>query len=222
LGSGAFWFLKGSMVIQNILWDVDGTLFDTYPAITYAISKSLNEMGVTVALNVIDGLVRQSIERCIVTLSQRFKLDPDLLGARFAESYRRMDPAYQPPYPGVEAVCRTVHERSGVNSIVTHRSLDSTSKLLDTHMLSAYFDSIFSIEQGYPRKPDPGMVLAALEKHELDPSQTLLIGDRDLDIQAGQMAGVRTCSFGTPNLTVPAEMHVSNYSQLLELLSNRL
>jgi len=210
------------MDIQNILWDMDGTLFDTYPAITYAISKSLNEMGVTIALNVIDGLVRQSIERCIVTLSQRFKLDPDLLRARFAESYQRIDPAHQPPYPDVEAVCRTVHERGGVNSIVTHRSLDSTRMLLDSHMLSAYFDSIFSVEQGYPRKPDPGMVLAALDKHALDPSQTLLIGDRDLDIQAGHTAGVHICLFGTSNLTVPAEMHISNYSQLIELLSNRL
>lgn len=210
------------MDIQNILWGVDGTLFDTYPAITYAISKSLNEMGVAIALNVIDGLARQSIERCIVTISQRFKLDPDLLRARFTESYRRMDPAHQPPYPGVEAVCRTVHERGGVNSIVTHRGLDSTRKLLDTHILSTYIDSIFSVKQGHPRKPYPGMVLAALDKHALEPSETLLIGNRDLDIQAGHMAGVHTCLFGTSNLTVPAEMHISNYSQLLVLLSNRL
>ena len=43
-------------MIRNILWDVDGTLFDTYPAITYAISKSLNKMGLSIALNVIDGV----------------------------------------------------------------------------------------------------------------------------------------------------------------------
>ncbi|MFO7583234.1 MAG: hypothetical protein R6W69_00780 [Anaerolineales bacterium] len=48
-------------MIRHLLWDLDGTLFDTYPAITYAISKSLNELGGAMALNVIDGLARQSI-----------------------------------------------------------------------------------------------------------------------------------------------------------------
>ena len=66
-------------VIRNILWGVDGTLFDTTPAITYAISKSLNEPGHSLALNVIDGLACQSLDHCLTTLSKRFKLDPKLL-----------------------------------------------------------------------------------------------------------------------------------------------
>lgn len=207
--------------MQNILWDLDGTLFDTYPAITYAISKSLNEMGLSVALNVIDGLARQSIALCLETLSQRFKLDPDLLGDRFAESYRRIDPANQPPYPGVRDVCALVHARGGLNVIVTHRSVHSTQRLLDTHHMAAYFDDIFSVvEQGYPRKPDPAMLLAALDKYTLNPSETLVVGDRELDIQAGQAAGLRTCLFGNSGLAVPADIHVSDYQQLLELLVN--
>ena len=46
-------------MIRNIIWDVDGTLFDTYPAITFAISKSLLESGQNMAMNMIDGLVRR-------------------------------------------------------------------------------------------------------------------------------------------------------------------
>ena len=50
-----------TMNVRNILWDVDGALFDTYPAITYALSRTLNELGLSIALNVIDSLARQSI-----------------------------------------------------------------------------------------------------------------------------------------------------------------
>jgi hypothetical protein len=50
-------------------------------------------MGHSIALNVIDGLVRRSFEECVETLSRRFKLDPGLLCSRFTESYRAIHPA---------------------------------------------------------------------------------------------------------------------------------
>lgn len=205
-------------MIKNILWDVDGTLFDTYPAITYAISKSLNEMGLFEALNVIDGLARQSLDHCLESLSQRFKLDPDLLRLRFTESYRSVDPANQPPFPGVREVCELIHQKGGLNIIVTHRGVQSTQSLLNTHGIDLDFDDIFSVEQGYPSKPDPAIALAALEKHRLDPTVTLLIGDREIDIRTGQAAKVRTCLFGQPKITQPTDFHINSYNQLLDLL----
>jgi HAD superfamily hydrolase (TIGR01509 family) len=205
-------------VIRNILWDVDGTLFDTYPAITYAISKSLNEMGLSIALNVIDGLARQSLSHCVETLSQRFKLDPDLLRRQFAESYRAVDPANQHPFPGVSEVCGLIHARGGLNIAVTHRDVQSTQTLLSAHLLAPFFSDIFSVEQGYPRKPDPNMVLAALEKHTLNPDQTLLVGDRDMDIHAGRTAGVKTCLFGQASSADLADFQIERYAQLLSRL----
>jgi phosphoglycolate phosphatase-like HAD superfamily hydrolase len=73
-------------MIKNLLWDLDGTLFDAYPAITYANSKSISQMGGAIALNVIDGLARQSIGHCLKTLAARFKLDLNLFRARYAEN----------------------------------------------------------------------------------------------------------------------------------------
>lgn len=42
------------------------------------------------------------------------------------------------------------------------------------------------------RKPKPGMIYTAVEKFEIDLSSSWIIGDRDSDIQAGIIAGVRT------------------------------
>lgn len=207
-------------MIKNILWDLDGTIFDTYPAITYAISKSLNEMGFSLALNVIDGLARQSIDHCMETLSQRFKLDPDLLRAQFAKSYREISPAKQIPFPGVRDVCIWIHQHGGLNVIVTHRRVQSTQELLDFHKLSSCFDDIFSSEQGYPRKPDPTMIFAVLEKYNMSLKETLFIGDRDLDIEAGRVAGIRTCLFGNLEIPTPVDIMINNYDQLLTKLAN--
>jgi HAD superfamily hydrolase (TIGR01509 family) len=204
--------------ILNLIWEVDGVLFDTYPAITYAISKSLKEMGFSIALNVIDGLVRQSLEQCVETLSQRLKLDPKLLRNEFAKSYQTISPENQPPFTGARKVCAFIHEHSGLNLIVTHRSIQTTQELLSAHRLIPFFGDIFSVEQGYPRKPDPAIVLAVLKKYMLKPEATLLIGDRDCDIRAGQAAGIRTCLFGCTVLSHPPDYRIGNYIQLLGLL----
>ena len=42
------------------------------------------------------------------------------------------------------------------------------------------------------RKPKPGMILAAARDHSLDLSQSFVIGDRCIDMQAGKSAGCRT------------------------------
>jgi HAD superfamily hydrolase (TIGR01509 family) len=204
-------------VIRNLLWDLDGTLFDTYPAITYAISKSLNELGGTLALNVIEGLARESIGHCLETLAARFGLDPNLLRTRYAENYRGLPLANQPPFPGARETCAFIRQNGRHNIIITHREVTSCHLLLETHKMSALFDDIFSTEQGYPRKPAPEMILAALGKYNLDPAKTLMIGDRIIDIQAGQAAGTQTCLIADAKIATSANLHVSS---LLHLLSH--
>jgi uncharacterized protein len=42
------------------------------------------------------------------------------------------------------------------------------------------------------RKPKPGMIRELAEKHSIDLARSFMVGDRDVDIQAGQGAGCRT------------------------------
>lgn len=205
-------------MIKNLLWDLDGTLFDTYPAITYAISKSLNQMGGALAMNVIGRLARESIGHCLETLATRFKLDPNLLRTRYAETYRGLSPANQFPFPGVREICTFIHQNGGYNIIITHREVDASCILLETHAMSTLFEAIFSTEQGYARKPAPEMILAALAKYDLNPAETLMVGDRALDIQAGQAAGVATCLFGRAGVPSLPSLHVQEYGTLLAYL----
>lgn len=205
-------------MIKNILWDVDGTLFDTYPAITYAISKTLNDMGLSVALNIIDTLARQSLDHCMDTLSRRFKLDLNALRQKFAVSYEAIPPAKHSPFPGVSHLCAFICDQGGVNIIVTHRSMESTQQLLDAHGFAHFFAGIFSVAQGYPRKPDPAMLEAAIQEFRLKRSETLMIGDRELDIQAGHATGIRSCLFGQAQFASHADFQIDHYSQLLSLL----
>ncbi|MFZ5807946.1 MAG: HAD hydrolase-like protein [Chloroflexota bacterium] len=206
-------------MIRNLIWDTDGALFDTHPAVTYAISQSLNEMGYAIALNVVGDLASQSLDFCVDTLAARFKLDPALLRQRSAERYRQIPPERQMPFPAAREVCTWIVAHGGLNLIATDRKVESTRALLTAHGMTALFADIFSAEQGYPCKPNPAILLAALDKYALNPAETLLIGHRESDMQAGQAAGVATCLFGTVKVSTLPSLRVKDYRVLLMYLN---
>ncbi len=43
----------------------------------------------------------------------------------------------------------------------------------------------------FDRKPNPGMILKAQKEFDLDLSRSVLVGDKDSDLEAGRAAGVR-------------------------------
>jgi D-glycero-D-manno-heptose 1,7-bisphosphate phosphatase len=43
------------------------------------------------------------------------------------------------------------------------------------------------------RKPNPGMILRGIAEFDIDPARSMLIGDKDSDIEAGRAAGIRWC-----------------------------
>jgi phosphoglycolate phosphatase-like HAD superfamily hydrolase len=206
------------MTIHNILWQVNGAFFDTYPALTYSFSKALNEMGVSAALNVIDGLVRRSLDDCVDTLSGRFKLDPQLLREKFLESYRSISPASQIPFPGVDSICEFIHRNGGVNLALTDIGVEFAGRLLETHQFSVWIADTLYMKTGDENQNGSALLRAVLDRYALHPGETLLIVTRGLDVQAGRMAGLRTCLYGKAETNVAADLQIETYSQLLRLL----
>jgi phosphoglycolate phosphatase-like HAD superfamily hydrolase len=206
------------MTIHNILWQVNGAMFDTYPALTYSFSKALGEMGVSAALNVIDGLVRRSLDDCLDTLSGRFKLDPLLLREKFLESYRSISPASQMPFPGVRDLCEFIHGNGGLNLALTDIGVVFAGRLLDTHQFSGLIADTIYMKTGEANQADPILLRAVMERYALNPGETLLIVTRSLDVEAGRMAGLRTCLYGMAETNIAADLQIEKYSQLLRLL----
>ncbi len=46
-------------------------------------------------------------------------------------------------------------------------------------------------QDSFDRKPNPGMILKAKEDFSLDLSRSVLVGDKDSDLEAGRTAGIR-------------------------------
>jgi D-glycero-D-manno-heptose 1,7-bisphosphate phosphatase len=46
-------------------------------------------------------------------------------------------------------------------------------------------------KESFDRKPNPGMILKATRKHKIDLSKSILVGDKESDIEAGLNAGIQ-------------------------------
>jgi phosphoglycolate phosphatase-like HAD superfamily hydrolase len=201
-------------MIKYLFWDAGGTLFDTYPAVVEACHAALDGFGKEAPSEWVMALCKQTISHGIRTLADTFSLDEETFQRHFRQSYEDIGEQYQPPFPGVKEVCRYICEIGGQNFIVTHRSRASLEALLEAHSMTCYFTASIAKEDPYPRKPDPASLEALIARYVLDRSQCLLIGDRDLDIVAGQRAGIRTCFFGTEPHDAQPDLQITDYTAL--------
>ncbi len=209
------------MTYRCLIWDMDGTLFDTYPAINRSLQNTLAEFGVAVPLETIAPLMATTFSHCVAALAARYGLDAAAVEARHYERSPRIPYAEQPPFPGVVDVCRRVIAAGGANLIFTHRRRESLEGFLAYYGMADLFAGLATVDDGYPRKPDPAGFLALIERFGMDAAATLAVGDRALDIQAGLNAGVKTCYFG-PSVDsldgVTPDIAITSYEELPAIL----
>ncbi len=72
------------------------------------------------------------------------------------------------------------------------------------------------------RKPKPGMILAAAEKHNIDLSQSWMVGDRETDITTGKSAGCRTIYVTEDPLRDDADLTVASMKELVSSIDSVL
>ncbi len=209
------------MRFRYLLWDMDGTLFDTYPATNVAVVEAFSAAGVDVDPEEVARLLTDALVVCIQTLSERHGLDPQTMMARVQAIASQVPLDDRPPFPGVREVCQRMIAAGGQNLIFTHRDRASLDDFLTHFEMNDLFLDTVAIDQdgGYPRKPDPTGFLTVITRHYLPLKEVLVIGDRSLDIEAGMRAGVATGLFGAqPSDDIKPDFVIQSYAELEAIL----
>lgn len=116
-------------------------------------------------------------------------------------NYDQVKPDEQPPFPGVISICENISFIGGKNLIVTHRGQEGTNELLvNSHKIQLFAGAV-TRNDGYARKPDPVAFNVIIQRHHLRREETITVGDREIDITAGQAAGLISCLFGNGGST---------------------
>ncbi|MGB3717310.1 MAG: HAD-IA family hydrolase [Candidatus Promineifilaceae bacterium] len=205
-------------MIKNLIWDFDGTLFDTYPAFTQAFVSALAGYSHSVDETDVLHLARIGLGQCTTELATRYHLSQEDVGKAFQAHYSQIDLEKQVLMPGALDVCKFIASSGGVNVIVTHRGRKSTLALLRAHDVRDLFQDLITADDGFPKKPDPAGIEAIIQRNGLVKDYSLVVGDRELDVEAGSAAGVRTCIFGENDQSIVANYHVSILQELYEIV----
>lgn len=91
------------------------------------------------------------------------------------------------------------NQRCVAKGLVTARELESMHQRMCEQLAAAgaTIDEVYYCPHGTRlacgcRKPAPGMLLAAAGKHQLDLTASWMIGDSEIDVEAGRRAGCKT------------------------------
>lgn len=109
-------------MIRNIIWDVDGTLFDTYPPIARAFQNTIEYFGKDTSIEWIEELSKISLRHCVSTLSTEYQLEKEAIDEReFKRYYEEISAQESPPFSRVVEICDYIYSINGKNVIVTHK-----------------------------------------------------------------------------------------------------
>lgn len=191
----------------SFIWDMDGTLVDSYPAIVPSVRQACAEFGLHFDD---DEIRRQVLQSSVGAFLERLPLaDTAPVKERFnALNDSHIEKITAMPHAAQTLSCLT---RAGHRCFVyTHRGASCRAILEQTGLLP-FFTEIVTALEGFARKPSPVAIEYLMRKYALEPDACFYVGDRSLDVEAAVNAGIGSILLLVPGSPTPVsgrETHV--------------
>ncbi len=202
---------------KHMIWDFDGTLFDTYEVMGKALQLTFQSIGVNEPLEDIIRLMKVSISEALHYYAGQYLIDEEFI-KEYEATRRKMELEECKPYPGVIELLKHIKETGRYNYLFTHRGISSIT-FLQKHQIYDYFTDCITSANSFERKPSPAAILHLTERYQMKPQEAIMIGDRDLDILSAKNAGIHACFFDEAGAVCgTADYNIKNIIQLYEII----
>ena len=184
-------------MIKLIIFDLDGTLLDTLEDIANACNHALKLCGhPTRGLKEYNMLVGRGIDNLFRGALPPEHRDEDTVKEmrnHFIPYYNRHKCDFTKPYPGIVETLQSLACKGVKFAVASNKYQEGTEKLVEKYFGQFHFIKILGQREGKPIKPDPQIVIEAMEGMKgVLPEEVMYCGDSDVDMQTGINAGVRT------------------------------
>ena len=206
-------------MIKHIIWDFDGTLFDSYPGMVNAFLRALKKYEIEAEYDEVLKLFLNSEKTAVQYYQNQF-----LLGEELTEVYQdeksHIDLSNMLPFPYAKEVCQRIKEAGRYNYILTHRG-STTYDILRKNGMVELFTEIVTKDNQFARKPDPEAIYYLLDKYQIDLKEAMIVGDREIEILLGQKAKVKTCFYESGNREpeLQADYRVKSLEEVLDIMN---
>jgi HAD superfamily hydrolase (TIGR01549 family) len=208
----------GFELYKHIIWDFDGTLFDTYPVMGSIFKKMLEEEGIEESLDIILKHMKVSMSHVLQYCEKKYHINNTFI-EKYEKQRTDIEIALCKPYKGIKEICKYIHTSGKKNYLYTHRG-ESAIVLLKNYDLYDYFSYFITSENGFERKPSPKAINHIIDKYNIIHNEAIMIGDRDLDILSAKNAGIHGCFFtDADEKSSIADFTINNFEQLYSIIS---
>ena len=187
--------------LKAYIWDLDGTLFDSYGSIVSSLIQVAEDCGASDAYEKIMKAVKQgSVSGYLRDLSAGCGKSTEEL----YQMYRAVSHAKDGEItliPGASETLQMLPAKGAKHFVYTHRGT-TTVPLLERLGIRGYFSEIITSQNGFIPKPSGEGVIYLLEKYGLEKPGTAYVGDRTLDVYCAKDAGVRALLYLAPDSCV--------------------
>ena len=178
----------------TFIWDLDGTLLDSYDVIVTSLQETYKEKGVDVSKKeILKDVISHSVSFFILKMQEKYGIPFSDLKDRYSlisgdkiKNIKLMDHALE--------ILKYLNDNNIRNLVFTHRG-KTTEGVLKNLDIYDYFEEIVTSLSGFDRKPNPSGLKYLIEKYQLDKNKTYYVGDRALDIECADNAHIKSILF---------------------------
>ncbi len=186
--------------IKLIIFDLDGTLVDAYPAIISSFNYTMQKLNYPVKdvstirravgwgdENLLRPFIKEKDASCALSIYRKHHKLALLKGSRL--------------FPKVDKVLVYLKNKGYMLAVASNRPSRFSWILIRHLKLKRYFDYVLCADKLKHIKPHPEIINRIIQRFALKPNQTLYVGDMTIDAQAGRRAKVKTIIVTTGSST---------------------
>lgn len=195
----------GKLRPAALIFDMDGTLADSFAGITASLNHALTALGYPpkelawVKYHVGHGAAQLVRDALGANAPEETVHE---VGRLFGEHYRATYLEATPPLPGAGDVLAFVWEKTkGKVAVASNKYASLSEKWLEHWGLRPWVGVVVGPDTTGTRKPDGAFLQAALQALAVAPEDALYVGDMEVDVEAGRAAEVPVVGLAGPSRT---------------------
>ncbi len=186
--------MRNNLQIKHICFDLDGTLVKSHKTIYKATLKALVDLNIP-SDNLKEDLFYKRIGHHFEDIFKEFDIPVNDFET-FINIYKTQYFDFiedSTLYEGIEETLENLKSHNLITSLLTTKGQDQAEKIINHFNLNKYFDLVAGRRNRVAHKPSPEPLLLICKELNVQPSDTLIVGDTELDIACGKNAGAKTC-----------------------------
>lgn len=174
-----------------VIFDWDGTLCDSVAQIVASVRSAARELGLDMpteaaAANIIGLGLPQAIEVLFPGEPEDLRME---VARVYSGHYIASDTGVPQLFPGALETLHALKGRGLGVAVATGKSRRGLDRVLGALELADFFDASRCADETRS-KPDPLMLVEIIEERGIDPSQVVMVGDTEYDLEMAANAGI--------------------------------